>query len=730
MTEEPHPRRPKLSDDLEHADRSLPSKTRLVQARRERELLRVVNDAGGIINVSSKDFYEAHASLVEAMTEAGEATSTRVGARMDKRTAEATLKELDAHEKVKVITTSVRISTGAIRPVRIAYLPETSEAELQAFLGSISIQQFPPQAQIKTLDEPIAFGRTDLKRIVVRSSSITQLRESTVSIGPDASQAHVDPVQAAVLNDKSTVAQMFGFINGKVARARALHLWLVDFLQPGATSAHIISSRERVTCFSSLLNDLPISIYCAVVSSQTRNEELLQVLRSSQGQSTPVSELPSSIRDVLQIGRSRSHERLLDILEILCRLNLVHPLVPSHSAIPAIVVDPIPGHPTAFDIAPVQTWTPLTGPAYFHLNTSAPLHLWALSEDSPPRWKTVAVYPAPECHEYWAQLQLVSQDREAAKQIPSTELGEPLAGAGEIGRIIRRTSSWSSSYVISSTQEAFLKQHIDLTSGATPLQDEDGARLDALSATIFAPREAIMRYYDNWRDKIMRDKARVAKKAERIAEEARTKEARSKATMAQRAAEAKAQRERDWEDMVAKVHPGPLTDSAATRIRRIRGKFLQSSGKNREKWEGEIAEAIQESIFAAKQVLAANRVPLAKPAATPAPLPPVATTALEKSVRELIESQGPRLAPRQPVRKSKKGKEPQDGGSMFFTLAYHVIYLLCRGHAKRACKTTKVSMDQRLRRVGSRRFRHRQGSLPWASQNRPRCAVPSLPGCA
>lgn len=664
LTDEPNPKRLKSSDGPEDSDRSVPSKTRLVQARRERELLRVVKDAGGIINVSSKDFYEAHASLVETMAEAGEATSTRVGARMDKRTAEATLKELDAHGKVKVITTSLRISTGAIRPVRIAYLPETSEADLQAFLGSISIQQFPPQAQIKTLDEPIAFGRTDLRRVVARSSSIVQAREGTMSMGLEASQANADPVQAAVLNDKSTVAQMHGFINGKIARARALHLWLVNFVQPGATGTHIISSRERVICFSSLLNDVPISVYCAVVSSQTQNEELLQLLRSPQRQSTPVSEIPSSIRDALQIGRWRSRERLLDILEILCRLNVVRPLVPSHSATPAVVVDPIPDHPTSFDVAPVQTWTPLTAPAYFHLSMSAPLHLWALSEDLPPRWKTVAVYPVPECHEYWTQLQLVSQDRDAAKQIPLTELGEPLAGAGEIGRIIRRPSSWSTSYALSPTQEAFLKQHVDLASGATPLQDENRARLDALSATIFAPREVIMQYYDNWHDKFMRDKAKVAKKAERRAEEARAKEAQSKATMAQRAAEAKAQRERDWADMVAKVHPGPLTDSAATRIRRLRDKFLQGSGKNRDKWEGEIAEAIQESIFAAKQVLAANRAPLARPAPALAPLPPVVAAAPEKPVRELVESQGPRLAPRQPVRKSKKGKEAQDGELM------------------------------------------------------------------
>lgn len=653
----PQSKRPKPSNGPEDTDRSVPSNTRLVHARRERELLRVVKDAGGIVNVSSKEFYEAHASLVETMTKAGEATSTRVGARMDKRTAEATLKELDAHGQVKVITASVRISTGTIRPIRIAYLPETSEAELQAFLGSINIQQFPPQASIKTLDEPIAFGRTDFKRIVARSSSVAQTREGTVSVHLEASRANAHPVQAAFLNDKTTVAQMYGFINGKIARARALHLWLVNFVQPEATSIHIISSRERVISFSSLLNDLPISLYCALVSSQTQNDELQRLLQSPEGRFTAVGEMPTSIRDTLQIGRWRSRERLLDILEILCRLSVVHPLVPSHSATPAIIVDPIPDHPTSFDVAPVQAWTSLTNPAYFRLSTSAPLHLWALSEDLPPLWKTVAVYPFPECSEYWTQLQLVSQDQDAVREIPLAKLVEFLAGASELGRILRRPSSWSTSYSISSTQEAYLIQHIDLASGATPLQDETGARLDVLSATIFAPREAVMRYYDNRHDKIMRDKIKI----DRRAEKAREKEAQSKATMAQRANEAKAQRERDWDDMVAKVHPDPLTDSAATRIGRIRTKFLQSSGKNHEKWEGEIADAIQESIFAAKQVLVTNRAPLARPAAVPLPL---VAAAPERSVRDFIESQGPRLAPRQPVRKSKKGKGAPDGVSM------------------------------------------------------------------
>ncbi|KZT74913.1 hypothetical protein DAEQUDRAFT_720101 [Daedalea quercina L-15889] len=655
----PPAKRMKSLEGPDDTSRSAYSKTRLIQARRERELLRVVKDAGGIINVSSKDFYDAHAALVGTMSAAGEATSTRIGSRMDKRTVEATLKDLDARGKIKLLTTSIRISTGATRPVRIVYLPEIPDGELQTFLGNINIQQFPPAAPIKTLDEPVLFGGANLKRLVARSPCVVQ--EGVTVISSNDPQANRDPLQHAIVNDKNTIAQSHGFITGKLARARTLHLWMVDFLQSGTTSAHVLSVRERVISFSLLLNDLPISKYCAFVSSQVQNEELLQLLRSPGGPLTPVGEVSSTIRDSLRIGRWRSRGRLLDILEVLCRLKVVDLLTPSSNAIPAVILDPTPLHPSMFDVAPVETWSPLTAPGYLRLNISAPLHLWAVSEDSPPFWKDILVYPVSHCSEYWHQLRAAVLDRDAAKQIPAADLGEPLTRVGEFGRVLRRPSAWSDDYVLSPNQETYLKRHMDLGSGESPLQDGNPDRLESLCAAVSAPRRAVVRFYENLRGKVRREKEKMEKKAERRAQEAKVREAQSKATMIQRAAEAKAQREKDWEDMVAKVHPDPLTDSAASRIRRLRTRFLQGSRTDPEKWEGEISQAIQESIFAAKQVLNSARAPLARPATAPTVPSLVVAAAPEKSVREIIASQGPRLAPRQPARKSKKTKDAKDG---------------------------------------------------------------------
>ncbi|KAH9835845.1 uncharacterized protein C8Q71DRAFT_99456 [Rhodofomes roseus] len=657
----PLAKRLKSSGGTDGANRDARSKTTLIQARRERELLRVVKDAGGMINISSKDFYDAHAALVEKVTSAGEATSTRIGSRMDKRTVEATMKDLDARGKIRLITTSVKVSTGTTRPIRIAYLPEIPDAELHTFLSGISIQQFPPAAPIKTLEEPVVYGGA--RHQIARGSSVANdsVQDDVTPTGRKGAHSSSDPLLDAVLNDKNTIAQSHGFIVGRLARARALHLWTTDFLQSETSSVNIVSARERIVAFSFFLNDLPISTYCAVVSSQVQSDELAKLLRSPEGALTPIGQLSPTIRDPLQIGRWRARDRLLGVLEILCRLKVMDPLLSSHSAIPAITVDSTANHPPSFDVAPVETWTPVTAPGYFRLNASAAVHIWALSEDSPPFWKGMSVHSVADSNEYWRQLRIAAQDKAAAKQVPAEELGEPLTGASELGRVLRRPSSWTDSYALSPNQEAFLKQHVELASGDTPLQGRDGDRLDRLCTAISAPKDAVVRFYESLHNKILNEKEKMVRKAERRAEESKARDAQSKAMIAQRAAQAKAQRERDWDDMVAQVHPAPLTDLAAARVRRLRTRFLQSSGKNHEKWESEIAQAIQESIFAADKVLSANKVLLARPVVAPAPPPPVVATAPEKSVRELIASQGPPLAPRQPVRKSKRGKEAKDG---------------------------------------------------------------------
>lgn len=81
------------------------SKANLSQSRRENEILRLLAEADGSrVYTVGKKSYEAHAALVETLTKAGEPTSIPAGARIDKRTVDTTLNDLQTKGKIKVVT--------------------------------------------------------------------------------------------------------------------------------------------------------------------------------------------------------------------------------------------------------------------------------------------------------------------------------------------------------------------------------------------------------------------------------------------------------------------------------------------------------------------------------------------------------------------------------------------------------------------------------------------------
>ncbi|KAJ7798613.1 hypothetical protein B0H13DRAFT_1479350, partial [Mycena leptocephala] len=113
----------------------------------------------------------------------------------------------------------------------------------------------------------------------------------------------------------------------------------------------------------------------------------------------------------------------------------------------------------------------------------------------------------------------------------------------------------------------------------------------------------------------------------------------TKASFAQKAAEARASRETKWEGLVKKVHPGPLGDAASIRLRRVRTLFLQATGTQTAKWEREIAQAVHEADMATAPD------PLSEPSSPtgpvgPLPAPPVVANPPEKSIASLVAAQG------------------------------------------------------------------------------------------
>ncbi|TBU34929.1 hypothetical protein BD311DRAFT_828299 [Dichomitus squalens] len=676
VSEGPSTKRTKSGDSAK-----LRTKGNISQPRRENEILRLLAEADGIINTSSKELYEAHAALVERLVAAGEPVSTRVGARIDKRTLEATLRELESKGKIKLLTTSAPTLTGSTRMARIAYLPEIPPDAVNTFLAELSQQLWslshnPSTSTAKTLEEPMDYGG-------IRKKTSGRVRPSIATEQEDGEVQEIKPtdlgalfqqddqiIHDTLLTEKHTVAQLYGYLVGKAARARSLHLATVGLFGQDASSTQIVSKEHRIVHISYYFTDIPISTYCSLVAVLQPNEELATLLRSPAGQATPVGGVSDSLRSVLAPTQSKPRARILSLLDLLQVLGLVTPLIPSESDTPAFSCTGNVHHPAAFDVAPPDTYTPAIAPLYWRFNDSAPIRLWAIGEGVPAVWKMAPVSTSQQAALYWNDLQQVCTDPLHAQHL----LGPAPASTGPASqevattcKSLRRTISWSAVYNLSFYQTEYLRRYIDPATGNTPLEDEDGARrdaqLDRISWIVSASREVVASWFEKARKKQLRDIKKVKLASTKGKQKAATAEDAG-VVVARRAAEAKEQRELAWEAMVQRVHPGELRHSAAQRVNRVRSKFIQSSAKPSDKWEARILEAIKEADLVADKLLSTAHPPLfaPMPVAKPALPAPVPTGLQEKDVDELIASQGARAAQgARTGKKTKKGKAKDTG---------------------------------------------------------------------
>lgn len=638
------------------------AKSNISQARRESELLRLITESGGIINISSKEFYMAHAALIEKMSKEGEPTSTPVGARIDKRTVRIVLDTLESRQKIKVVTTAVPTPTGSSRLVRIVCLPTVSEDEFNAFLtkvGSTSLHGLPQE--IKTIQQPVDFGNRS--NSITRSSNI--ISADVVRPSVDAGSlfdSKDDVIRETILNDKTTLAQLYGFKMGKCARARELHLSTIASIQAAHSSNNVVSTTQRIVHIAFWTEDLDAATFCALVACLTYSEDLLQLLQSEDGRRTPLSQVLPEIRKVLQLSRPRTRDRLMELLDILRFLGLVVPLKPSDAVQPGFTCEVHGIHPTAYDVAsndPEHRAEAIV-PLYWRFNDHALLYLWALQDHNIPLWTSLPVSTIEESTHYWQQLQAVCTDATHAEKL---ELNPPVVStmlvspASSTPKTLRRSSAWDQSYHMSWIQVEYLKRFVDVKEARTPLQDDDGGyrRLQDISRLSGMPLQVVRDFFESSYHKQLRELEKMREREDKKARKARGADAG--AGLAHRAAEAKRQREHVWDEMIKRIHPGPLQGSAVIRLQHIRSTFLEGSGKASKKWETQVLKAVEEARIASETLLPVRRPTLSTPllVAGRAPPPPTAANAPEKPIEDLIAQQGPRTA-RQQVTKSRKKK--------------------------------------------------------------------------
>ncbi|KAF8058259.1 hypothetical protein FPV67DRAFT_1524679 [Lyophyllum atratum] len=677
----------KMETDEQRAQKKSSKGTRVnvSHLRRENEVYRVVENMGGIVNIQTKDFFEEHIALLETMAKAGEPTSAPVGTRTDKRTAVSTFNSLERRGRIKQLRTSVMTHTGVRRPACIVYLPSVSQDKLNAFLGDLSrgIQSTPHPGNFVKIDERVEYGADPTS--IPRGALPLQLLQMEQP-GEDRKErwsknvARADQlfsyddsvVRDVLLTERTTLAQLYGFIVGKAVRSRELHLSTLDAFEKGNTSSNIVSHEKRIVDLSYFGHDIPLGLYCSLVSSLSHDDELTRFIATPEGRQTLVRDVPPNINTILQIGRSRARSRFLDVLETLRALKLVTPLEASTSGTPWITCAVSDDRPNTFDIASSEGWTvstPMAAPTYWHFNDIAPIHVWAASEVSPPFWQDVPVASTVGGMNYWQLLEEACRNAEIATPPDAVSATGPSIPGISVARSLRRHVSWNSEYIMTWHQMQYLRQFVDATTAKTPLQDEDEgtAQMGKISWVISAPQTSVRNFFQATHLKVSKDLERLRKKAAQQSVEKKAKRtAATKASLAKKAADARSQREEEWDAMLQRLHPTPLDAAVVVRIRRIRSRFLQAgSTKGLAKWEAEITEAVREAEMVAKKVLKgpSKRAFPARTVPVPMDTTPltIAVNPPEKPVQALIAMQGPPLVPREDkVKRKRRGKTAEE----------------------------------------------------------------------
>ena len=636
------------------------SRVNVSHLRRENELLRLVGSAGGIVNVQTREFYDAHTKLLESLADAGEPTSAPPGTRTDKRTMSSSFGNLEKKGRVKQLKTSILTPTGLNRPANIIYLPHIDQGQLNSFLADLARVSQAPASQFTSfvkIDQKLEYGASStpssrgnlplqLLQLEHHSKNEKERWSKNTSRANQLFTYEDSTIREVFLAERTTTAQMYGFIVGKAMRCRELHLSAIRGFESGNPSSNILSHEKKIIDLSFFCQDLPLDVYCSLVSPLGYDEELLFYLGNEETRKTLVRDLPPNLQTALNINRTRPRSRILDLLEILRCLGLVSPIRPLISGTPFLTHSPTGQPDVNFELAPLEGWTsntPMLAPIYWCFHESIPIYLWALSETQPPPWKTVEVKCSADAVALWEDLREACLNPDIRDNFQKVDKAQNIEDTVSGARSLRRAASWRSSYFLTWHQAQYLKQFIDASSGLTPLQNsndiERRSQLNKLCWVTSAPHEAIEGFFISTRAKILKGLEKSREKAQKI--QKRADEA--KLSLAKKAEEARKQREQEWVALL-NSHPVTLTGPSAVRVERIRCQFLQAgSTKDVSRWENEIQAALREADLASSKALkiSTKRAITAKPIPASSTQSQIASCPLEKSIQDLIELQGP-----------------------------------------------------------------------------------------
>lgn len=572
--------------------------------RRNQDLLSLIQEQGGFIqqNFEMAVLLRDH---VQKLALQGIQTGQEAGYLPDKKTIQKSIDALEDQGLVKVTKTAISDTSKrslSHLPLTIVYLAEKSQEELSVYIEGLKKTSYKP-AQLGTfgrvMNEKMEFSKISKSG---RTPKLKERNEAVEGQADDTLGMMMGP-RKVFLDDRQTVAQLFGFLLGRMRRAQELHLYTLNHMLSKDPAPTIVSPQNRIVSSKYWTEDYPLGSFCAIIPAQTYIPYLEAAQQNPEALNQPLKSLDIHLQKLLRIQHASTRNRLLELLRILTVLQLITPLREADNG-DIVISDPDDEMQMAFvkiEI-PVATNAPL--PKYWKFNEKAPLWLMPLAkftssniEVKPPFYKEVSVSKIEDAATYWSILQRLC-DRRNIIDIPeaTTSSKECTIPPGELASLCN-LRSWISTYHLSKLQQEYLKKLIHFPSMSTPL--DDPASLMQAAYITCAPQQVVYDYFST-------QKERLTGAVERLRRRSKGNDAAAKEEM-KRSMAAKAERHlqevgRKWDDLVAGLVEGELTPEMEERLRPIRSRYITVGGMvDKEKVQAFITSVIRNPVQSAQK---------------------------------------------------------------------------------------------------------------------------------
>ena len=463
-------------------------------ALREKEVLEALEESGGILE-EGMEMRRAH---YKVFSRSENAAGTTV---VDRRTLDMATNALERAGAVKRVTVSAANALGVMKPRKLVYLAriDMKSEVMKKYIAGLSettqsfrvgrkpnygtnVDTAPPPEVVKAIHPrktPAKYGR---------------------SLGPN-EELEGDKVQMHLAADWRTVAQTYGFVTGKMARARILHLALLRLANAGQSPRILNKStsnldKEPIIVESSIVSrDLTLGDMLKLTPITVFDDELDQLLESPNSREIVMDDLPKNLTRVVGAGHPKSKTRLHALINILVNLRLVIPLEYSQN-------------PTEISRQSEA------GPMYYRpADNIKEAAIWILARQAPlysigsPIQKLIKVVPVNTvavAQQYWTELEdscfpnLPNRTPVPVSPLSDDHVPEEYAhkwtGPSSMYKDFTDTRRWISDYNLGNLQRRYLKSVAkDQQSIFT---DEE---MQKLSSVTFASKDVIMAFFAKWK---------------------------------------------------------------------------------------------------------------------------------------------------------------------------------------------------------------------------------------